>query len=187
MLYLLNSWFTSNKYYHITPFLDILGWNSPKLKLSHLSLLLELGEFQPWVGSLLQFSYLINVFKKRSTLRVECTVGNLNYRKFWYSANPWIVLYSSHSLNGGLRVHYSDANLSNHDLNNLKNVCYSDHHLNILFTLCGLKRKRCGGRSFVEAWISNVMEQEFCSKYHTSVDYINSWPQAGFDPPWVHH
>ena len=22
---------------------------------------------------------------------------------------------------------------------------------------------------------------------HTSVDYINSQPQEGFDPPWVHH
>ena len=34
-----------------------------------------------------------------------------------------------------------------------------------MFALCGLKRKRCGGRSFVEAWISNVIEWELCSKY----------------------
>ena len=35
----------------------------------------------------------------------------------------------------------------------------------LMFALCGLKRKRCGGRSNVEAWISNLIEREFCSKY----------------------
>ena len=36
---------------------------------------------------------------------------------------------------------------------------------NNLFALCGLRRKRCGGRSTVEAWISNEIEREFFSRY----------------------
>ena len=44
-----------------------------------------------------------------------------------------------------------------------RNYCVLNHWL--MFALCGLKRKRCGGRSNVEAWISNLIEREFCSKY----------------------
>ena len=44
-----------------------------------------------------------------------------------------------------------------------------------LFVLHSLKQKRCGGRSFVEAWISNMMEWNFCSNSIFEINLTLLW------------
>ena len=44
-----------------------------------------------------------------------------------------------------------------------------------LFVLRSLKQKRCGGRSFVEACISNMMEWNFCSNSIFEINLMLLW------------